>query len=50
MRTSSVRGQVAISAIVALGLIAGGTVFTALLGSLLTLRRIVRIDPASAIG
>ncbi|MEO2106109.1 MAG: ABC transporter permease [Actinomycetota bacterium] len=32
------------------GLIAGGTVFTALLGSLLTLRRIVRIDPASAIG
>ncbi|WP_108665891.1 ABC transporter permease [Euzebya rosea] len=32
------------------GLIAGGTVLTALLGSLLTLRRIVRIDPASAIG
>lgn len=35
---------------VRLGQIAGGTLVTALLGSLLTLRRILRIDPAQAIG
>ncbi len=34
---------------VRLAQIAGGTVLTALLGSLLTLRRILRVDPAQAI-
>lgn len=33
-----------------LAIIAGGTVVTAVIGALFTLRRILRIDPAEAIG